>query len=605
MTRSIMVNIFNKRFLNLSIVFILGFFLLVLGLGATGLVDETPPLFASAGRAMSQSGDWLTPKVNGILRFDKPPFYYWLMAIFYSIPGNGIWDELGSLSARLPSALSTLFLMLMIADTIFCATKNSKVQMQLALIASLSFVLSPLIIIWSRTAVSDSLLCATLGASLLSFWRKISSEDDHLCIVPWIFLASAILTKGPVAFVIIFITLFTFLITHRNWKKLLLKINPCRGLVLTLFISSPWYLVQLFQNGRVFWDNFFGYHNFRRYVSVVNNHSEPWWFYFFIMVIASLPFSIFLIHGIISSLKDLIEKLQIRSKTPNNIYIFSLCWLMSVFIFFSFSSTKLPSYWIPAIPAASILISRSAEVLNIKKSNISVIWLLTSLIIFGFSIAFYFSDSWLVLINDPEMPDLINQIKTNGLIFRSQIFLTILTIVSALFIFKFSPKSLLFLQSIFFIGQFFLMPSIRKLADNLRQVPIRNISKQIIKVRSRREPIAMIGIRKPSLHFYTKQIVFYESSAPSGLVNLSERFTFGLRSSELDQPNYDSDSFLAVIDKYSKEKKHWTNIKSQNLGTYGIYTLLRIKRSDLNLSAQNFQKGGIKSTWRIKKFENF
>ena len=82
MTNSTMINIFNKRFLTLSIVFILGFFFLLIGLGSTGLVDETPPLFASAGRAMSQSGDWLTPKVNGILRFDKPPLFYWLMAIF-------------------------------------------------------------------------------------------------------------------------------------------------------------------------------------------------------------------------------------------------------------------------------------------------------------------------------------------------------------------------------------------------------------------------------------------------------------------------------------------------------------------------------------------
>ncbi len=158
MTNSAMLNIFNKRFLTLSIVFSLGFFLLLIGLGSTGLVDETPPLFASAGRAMSQSGDWLTPKVNGILRFDKPPLFYWLMAIFYSIPGNEIWDELGSLSARLPSALSILFLMIMIADTIFCATENKNDQIKLALIASLSFVLSPLIIIWSRAAVSDSLL---------------------------------------------------------------------------------------------------------------------------------------------------------------------------------------------------------------------------------------------------------------------------------------------------------------------------------------------------------------------------------------------------------------------------------------------------------------
>ena len=252
MTNSIMINIFNKRFLTLSIVFLLGFFILLLGLGATGLVDETPPLFASAGRAMSQSGDWLTPKVNGILRFDKPPFYYWLMAIFYSMPFNETWDKLGSLSARLPSALSTLFLMIMIADTIFYSSADSKDQIQLALIASLSFVLSPLIIIWSRTAVSDSLLCATIGVSLLSFWRKISSDDEHICIIPWLFLGCGVLTKGPVALVIILTTLFTFLMTHKNWKQLLLKINPGKGLLLTFLISSPWYFLQLIHKGNIF-----------------------------------------------------------------------------------------------------------------------------------------------------------------------------------------------------------------------------------------------------------------------------------------------------------------------------------------------------------------
>ena len=162
-----MINIFSsKRVFTLSIVFVFGTLLFLLGLGLTGLVDETPPLFASAGRAMSQSGDWLTPKVNGILRFDKPPFYYWLMALVYSIPGNETWDKLGSFSARLPSALSSLGLMLMIADTIYCAQKNSKDKIYLSLVASIGFAMSPLIIIWSRTAVSDSLLCSSLGISL-------------------------------------------------------------------------------------------------------------------------------------------------------------------------------------------------------------------------------------------------------------------------------------------------------------------------------------------------------------------------------------------------------------------------------------------------------
>ena len=606
MINSVMVNIFlNKRFLTLSIVFVFGFFLLILGLGSTGLVDETPPLFASAGRAMSLSGDWLTPKVNGILRFDKPPFYYWLMAILYSIPANEVWDELGSLSARLPSALSGLFLMIMIADTIFCSNKNSKNKMQLSLIAALSFALSPLIIIWCRTAVSDSLLCASLGASLLSFWRKVSSEDKSICITPWIFLSIAILTKGPVALVIILTTLFIFFLTHKSWKKLFFQISPFKGLFLTFLISSPWYFAQISHNGKVFLDSFFGYHNLQRYTSVVNNHSESWWFYIYIMFLASLPFSVFLLHGLVNTFKELIIKFQFRSESTNNIYIFSMCWLISVFLFFSLSATKLPSYWIPAIPAASILICRSVQILTNQKNNLSLIWFFTTLLLFGFSIAFYFSDSWLVLINDPEMPDLINQIKMSGLILRARIFFTVLTLVSSVFIFRFFPKSLLFLQICFFMGQFLLMPYIRKLADDIRQAPLRNISKQIIKERLNKEPIAMIGIRKPSLHFYSKQIIFYEASSPSGLVNLSERFKLGKRSNELDQPNFQSGSFLVVIDKYSKEEKPWTTINSLELGTYGIYSLIRIKRSDLNLFANQLIKWGVEPTWRIEKYEKF
>ena len=75
----------KNRFLNFLVILIFGTIIFLLGLGSTGLVDETPPLFAAAGKAMSESGDWLTPKVNGILRFDKPPLIYWLMGLFLSL----------------------------------------------------------------------------------------------------------------------------------------------------------------------------------------------------------------------------------------------------------------------------------------------------------------------------------------------------------------------------------------------------------------------------------------------------------------------------------------------------------------------------------------
>ena len=167
----------KKRLLNLLVISVFGIFIFLLGLGSTGLVDETPPLFAAAGRAMSESGDWLTPKVNGILRFDKPPLMYWLMGLFYSLPKNEIWDSFGSISARLPSALASLFLMLIIGDTVYCQLQNGEKKTGAPIVASLGFALSPLIIIWSRTAVSDALLTGTLGISLLLFWRRMASDN--------------------------------------------------------------------------------------------------------------------------------------------------------------------------------------------------------------------------------------------------------------------------------------------------------------------------------------------------------------------------------------------------------------------------------------------
>ena len=265
----------KKRLLNLLVILVFGILIFLIGLGSTGLVDETPPLFAAAGRAMSESGDWLTPKVNGILRFDKPPLTYWLMGFFYSLPKNEVWDSFGAISARLPSALASLFLMIIIGDTIYCWPQNGEKKIGAPIVASLGFALSPLIIIWSRTAVSDALLCGMLGISLLLFWRRMACDNKEKCNSPWIFLGLAILTKGPVAFVLAALTLSTFLFCQKDWKSLLHKIKPKRGLLITVLISLPWYVLVLVKEGKPFWDSFFGYHNFQRYTSVVNNHAEP------------------------------------------------------------------------------------------------------------------------------------------------------------------------------------------------------------------------------------------------------------------------------------------------------------------------------------------
>ena len=119
---------------------------------------------------------------------------------------------------------------------------------------------------------------------------------------------------------------------------------------------------------------------------------------------------------------------------------------------------------------------------------------------------------------------------------------------------------------------------------------MRNISKLISDIREGNETLAMIGIRKPSLHYYTKQIVFYESSAAEGLVNLFERLNLDRRTSFKDKPNYDYESFLVVIDKYSSKVDHWSKINHQKLGKFGIYNLWRIQKSDLNNYSRSLVK---------------
>ncbi|MDC3180253.1 glycosyltransferase family 39 protein [bacterium] len=595
----------KKRLLSSFIVLVSGIIIFILGLGSTGLVDETPPLFAAAARAMSESGDWLTPKVNGMFRFDKPPLIYWLMGFFYSLPKNEIWDSFGTLSARLPSALGSLFLMLMIGDTLFCWPQKGDRQFLTPIVASLGFALSPLIIIWSRTAVSDALLTGTLGISLLLFWRRMASETNDQCISAWVFLGFAILTKGPVAFVLATLTITSFLFSQNDWEKLLYKINPKKGFLITILISVPWYILEFIKEGKPFWDNFFGYHNFQRYTSVVNNHAEPFWFFLYIMILASLPFTPFLYHGIFNAFKDFLKSSKESCDITETLYTYSLCWLISVLIFFSISATKLPSYWLPAIPAAAILISNSF--INLKKSSKSYLylWIFNILILFGVSLSFFFSNIWLSSINDPEMPNLASELISSGIIFKAKLLFSSFTLLAIILFSLKSRNIFLYLQILLLIGQPFLMTPIRKLADTSRQLPLRNISKLILDIREGNETLAMIGIRKPSLHYYSRQIVFYEPNTKEGLINLSERLNIERRENYEDQPDYEYKSLLVVIDKYSSSEKHWSKINHQKLGDYGIYNLWRIQKSDLNKYSEFLVNSGYESDWKKRKVEKF
>ena len=580
-----------------------GLILFFWGLGDSGLIDETPAKFAAAARSMSVTGNWLTPVSNGIPRFDKPPLIYWLMGLMYSIPNQSSWDPLGSLSARIPSAISSLLLMVVIGDTLMrWPQKNTFTPRRTAVVTALSFALSPFVMIWSRIAVSDALLCGTLGIAMLFQWRCYVKPILNSWVYSWIILAFSVLAKGPVAIVLMFFSLLIFGIFQRDFGRLIYNLKPVYGIFITFLISAPWFLAEYLIEGKVFLQSFFGYHNFQRFTSVVNSHQENIFFYIIMLVIAALPFSPLLILGLLNGAIEIKDNLIKRNIKPSeSLLLFSISWLLAVFLFFTISGTKLPSYWLPATPAAAIIIGQTESFrfkqFKYSRSTFNSFWNLTLLTIFLFAILILFpilnSDfSLLDQINDNEMKNLSKHIIDSGILLRGGICLLVASFIGILSIFS-SAKSLISIQIPIFIFNIFTFIPLFGLADQHRQLSLREASEAIVQIKQTNESIAMVGIKKPSVHFYTNSIILYESNTKNNVVNLSERLEkdkrIGWEGSEIGKST-GTKTVLVLIDNDTSKLYHWNILDPIKLSRFGIYNLWRVDRLKLKEVANTLKK---------------
>ncbi len=579
-------------------------------LGSTGLVDETPPLFAAAGRAMARTGDWLTPRVNGLPRFDKPPLVYWLMGLGYSIPSSEFWDPLGTWAGRLPSAIASLATMLMLGDTLMLHPSEADLYpRRSAVTAALAFALSPLVQLWSRTAVSDALLSGTLALSLLCQWRCYASGSSRRWWIAWLWLATAVLTKGPVAVVLSAMTLALFAGYRRDFKGIWQCIQPIRGLALTAMISLPWYVAELLVEGQPFWDSFFGYHNLQRFTSVVNSHLQPWWFFGVILVVASLPFTPLLLLGLVETLRPNNWQRSLSRPATLSLQGFASCWLFSVLLLFTTAATKLPSYWLPATPAAAILIALAAITSERHMGNQrDWAWGGTIALTFVLAVGFWSSSIWVPLIDDPEMPSLPSELLASRLVLRAAV---CFSVAGLLGIVTLKPKPsgrLLAMQGPLVMYQLVALIPMINLGDRVRQLPVREAAAVMLRQQKPSEPLAMVGAMKPSLHFYTDQVVVYEGRSDSALVNLADRLSHEQRRGWQGHPlasEESSPTVLIVMDSGTLKRPHWRDLDPQVLGQFGVYKVLRIDRAKLEQRAAQLQADGVVLTWKTPRPERY
>jgi 4-amino-4-deoxy-L-arabinose transferase-like glycosyltransferase len=319
---------------------IIAVFLSLFKLGTATLFDVDEAVFSEATKEMVESGDWITPTYNGKNRYDKPILYYWFMALSYEIFGI---NEFG---ARFPSAISSLLLALII----FLFVRRFRDE-KTAFYAALSCVLSIYFVVYSHAAVTDMTLTLFITLSLFSFYHASirntvpdKKTNIYICAF-YAFSALAFLTKGLIGIIFPFGIAMIYIDITEGWRGIK-RIVSIKGILLFLIIAAPWYIGQTAINSQEFINAFFVKHHFKRYFSVISSHTGPLYYYLPVLLLGLFPWVLFLPSGIRNTLKG-----------KDNLNVFSLVWLFAIFVFFSLSTTKLPNYLLPAIPAASILIA--------------------------------------------------------------------------------------------------------------------------------------------------------------------------------------------------------------------------------------------------------
>jgi 4-amino-4-deoxy-L-arabinose transferase-like glycosyltransferase len=573
----------------------LGLLLFVWQLGSTGLVDETPPLFAASARAMAETGNWLIPWVNGLPRYDKPPLVYWAMGLLYGLPGQPGWDPLGTWAARLPSALATVAVMQTLVHTLLRWPQARRRPGLTALSAALAFALSPLVLIWGRIAVSDALFSGCLAISLLLCWNSYASGGRRWW-AGWLLLGLAVLTKGPVAVVLVGLTLLGFGWLQRDLAGLVRSLRPLRGGLVTLLVAGPWYALALAREGEPFWNSFFGYHNLQRFGSVVNNHQAPWWFFGLMLVLASLPATPLLLLGLARALRGQ------PPPPPLSLQRFAACWLLAVLLFFTLAATKLPSYWLPATPAAGLLIALAAQ------RGAWLAWrlmlLLAALLAGGLALA----PRWVPAIVTPEMPSLPQELLATGRLPVAAFCFALAALAGLVGGWRRgNPAALVALQLPLVGFVLLVLLPLAQLGDRLRAAPVRQLAATAQRLHNRpgTPHLAMVGMLKPSLHFYGRRVVVYEEAGPQGLVNLSDRLAGESRPGQIPSPADGRGNLLLVIDAETAAQPHWQGLEPERLDQASIYRLWRLDRRRLEQRAAALRLQGWQPNWREPRPERY
>ena len=322
------------------------------------LIKPDEGRYAEIPREMVVSGDWVTPRLNDLKYFEKPPLQYWATAVAYEVFGEQQW------TSRLWAALTGLAGVLL---AWFTGTRLF--GREAGLYAALILGSSSLYALMAHVNTLDMgvTFFITLGifSLLLAQKETATASRRNWMLLAWAAMALAVLSKGLMGVILPGAALFLYSVLNRD-LRIWLRMHWVSGMLMFLLVAAPWFVLVMRANPE-FFQFFFIHEHFERFTTKVHGRYQPWHYFVPVLLFGMLPWTLLMFDALLRTWRG--STAQARAFSPER---FLLVWVVFIYFFFTISSSKLPSYLLPMFPALALLMGKQLAAMTTRRA----FWLL-------------------------------------------------------------------------------------------------------------------------------------------------------------------------------------------------------------------------------------
>jgi 4-amino-4-deoxy-L-arabinose transferase-like glycosyltransferase len=315
------------------------------GLGVVPLTEPDEGRYTEIPREMLATRDFVTPRLNGVLYFEKPPLYYWLNASAIALLGvnafaSRLWNAIFAVAGLgLAYALARRF------------AGRRTAGLAVVVLAS-----APLYLAMARLSTTDMTLSVLMAATLTCFWLAHEDEGRRARLLWYGMFASAALaalSKGLVGVVLPGAVIGLYIAVKREWR-VLARVPWIGGVAAFCLIAVPWHVAMAMRHPDFLWFYFIHEHVLRYATAEAGRQQFPG-FLLAVLLAGCLPWT-----GLLpAAARRMWAAIRDRAGERRSGLIFLWLWLGVILLFFSLSRSQLVPYILPVVPAMAVLLAET------------------------------------------------------------------------------------------------------------------------------------------------------------------------------------------------------------------------------------------------------